>query len=71
MKYALVFWSVTVLCIYYAMTESGWLYIFCWLGLSFGVAGAAYVGARPRVFGKRQDSSLISYTLGKYGIFGG
>lgn len=77
MKYALVFWSVTVLCIYYAMTESGWLYILCWPGLSFGVAGAAYVGARPRVFGKRQDGSLnllaliilLPYLLYAWGVW--
>ena len=63
MKYALVFWSVTLLCIYYAVAGRGWMYILCWPGLSFGVAGAAYVGGGPRYFGKRQDGSLNPVAL--------
>ncbi len=77
MKYALVFWSVTVLCIVYAVTGSGWLYILCWPGLSFGIAGSAYIGAGPRVFGKRQDGSLniivllllLPYLLYAWGVW--
>ena len=58
MKYAIVFWSVTAGCLYKAIGLGGWWLILLWLGISFGIAGMAYAGAGPKVFGKRRDGSL-------------
>ncbi len=58
MKYAAVFWSVTGICIYEAVVLGGWVLLLLWPGASFALAGAAYAGIGPRVFGKRDDGSL-------------
>ncbi len=58
MKYAIVFWCVTAGCLYKAVMLGGWALILLWPGLSFLLAGTAYAGVGPRIFGKRSDGSL-------------
>jgi len=62
MKYAIVFWCVTAGCLYKAIMLSGWGLILLWPGISFGLAGMAYAGMGPRIFGKRSDGSLEPFS---------
>ncbi len=62
MKYAVVFWCVTAVCVYEAVALGGWALLLFWPGASFGLAGTAYAGLGPRLFGKRSDGSLTTFS---------
>ncbi len=58
MKYLVVFWCVTAVCVYNALMLNGWALLLIWPGISFGLVGLAYGGLGPAVFGKHADGSL-------------
>ena len=58
MTYAVVFWLVSGICAWEAVEAGGSAWILAWPALSFGIAGAAYAGAGPRVFGKKSNGTL-------------
>src|ERR1043165_1690294 len=67
MKYAVVFFLVTVVCgleAYLLMDSWGWLLL--WPGLSFLGVSLAYAGLGPKIFGKRADGSIPRWVVLAY-----
>ena len=62
LKYAIVFWCVTAVCVYEAVVRGQWALLLFWPGGSFALAGAAYAGIGPRLFGKRSNGSLAKFS---------
>jgi hypothetical protein len=58
MAYAAVFWLVSATALWQASQIGGAGWLLAWPALSFALAGAAYAGLGPRVFGKQPDGTL-------------
>ena len=63
MKYGVLFSTLSLLLAFYAFTSGGWLLLLAWPAISFGVIGLAYLTLGHRVFGKRPDGSIASYSV--------
>ena len=58
MKYGVLFSTLALLLVYFALTSRGWYQCLIWPALSFGVVGLGYLALGRRVFGKRPDGSM-------------
>jgi protein-tyrosine phosphatase len=58
MKFALLFIFIAFAIAYPAFQRGGAVWLMAWPALSFMLAGLAYAGLGPRVFGKRLDGTL-------------
>lgn len=58
MRYAFVFLLTAAGFAALAARVGGWAWVLLWPALAFALAGGAYLGVGPRVFGKRFDGEI-------------
>jgi protein-tyrosine phosphatase len=63
MAYAVFFLALGAYCLTHALLADGLVWLWLWLGVSFGLVGSAYLGLGPRMLGKRSDGRIAWWAV--------